>query len=488
MPCLVRDEVAVGHGRRVYFTPLSGAELLKSCDMTLFPADFPLPLIFLAALVGGAVAALLISLRHSRRATSTRVEIASLLRDKQHLEQSVESLQLDLSTLRQQNLALSGDNSALTERLESTKRQGEEQLALLEQTRSALGKEFENLANRIFDSKQAAFSRTSRETLDSTVNPLRQDLADFRKKVEDVYEKESAERNRLEGKIGELQLQTQQIGQDAIKLANALKGDNKFQGNWGELILERLLEESGLRKGREYQSQVALQDEEGRRRNPDVILHLPDQRDIVIDAKMSLKDYESFCSSDDELLRDKSLKAHIASVRSHIAGLNRKAYEQLEGVNTLDFVLIFIPVEAAFMLAIEHDHQLFSYAYDKGIILVSPSTLLATLRTIHNIWRYADQNLNAEKIAAQAGGLYDQFVLLAEGLEDIGKHLDKTQGAWSTTRKRLVSGRGNLLKRVEELKILGASTHREMPKKLSDESQLAEQALFANVADDDLPQ
>lgn len=424
------------------------------------------------------MAALVFYLRYSRRDSVARVDIAALLRDKQHLEQTVESLQLDVSDQRQQNLALSGDNSALAVRLESARLQGQEQLTLLEQTRSSLGKEFENLANRIFDSKQASFSRTSREALDNTVAPLRNDLADFRKKVEDVYDKESADRNRLEGKIGELQQQTQQIGQDAIKLANALKGDNKFQGNWGELILERLLEESGLCKGREYQTQVALQDEEGRRRNPDVIIHLPDQRDIVIDAKVSLKDYECFCSSDDEILREQSLKAHIASLRAHVTGLNRKAYEQLEGINTLDFVLIFIPVEAAFMLAIEHDHQLFSDAYDKGIILVSPSTLLATLRTIHNIWRYADQNLNAEKIAIQAGGLYDQFVLLAEGLEDIGKHLNKSQDAWITTRKRLVSGRGNLLKRVEDLKTLGARTRREMPTTLRDESQIAEQSPF----------
>ncbi len=457
--------------------------------MTALPFSLSLLWIILAAIVGAVLSALVFYFRFSRRDSAARVEIASLLRDRQHLEQAIESLQLDVADLRQQNLTLSGDNSALTARLESATLQGQAQVALLEQTRSSLGKEFENLANRIFDNKQASFSRTSRDALDNTVAPLRKELADFRKKVEDVYDKESAERNRLEGKIGELQQQTQQIGQDAIKLANALKGDNKFQGNWGELILERLLEESGLRKGREYQTQVTLQDEQGRRRNPDVIIHLPDQRDIVIDAKVSLKDYERFCSSDDGSQREQSLKAHITSLRGHVTGLNRKAYEQLEGINTLDFVLIFIPVEAAFMLAIEHDHQLFSDAYDKGIILVSPSTLLATLRTIHNIWRYADQNLNAEKIAVQAGGLYDQFVLLAEGLEDIGKHLDKSQDAWTTTRKRLVSGRGNLLKRVEDLKTLGARTRRTMPAALRDESQLADETLLSHASDEsDTPQ
>ena len=444
--------------------------------ITLF-ASLPFFWILLTVLVGGILGALLLYFRYSSRHASARIEIATLLRDKQHLEKSIRRLETEVTNLRLQNLGLSGDNSVLSVRLESELIRVQEQATLLEQTRVSLGNEFENLANRIFDNKQAAFSRTSTEALNNTVDPLRKDLAEFRKKVEEVYDKESAERNRLEGKIGELQSQTQQIGQDAIKLANALKGDNKFQGNWGEVILERLLEESGLRKGREYQTQVALEDEDGRRRNPDIILHLPDQRDIVIDAKVSLKDYECFCRSDDESQREQSLKAHIASLRGHITGLNRKAYEQLEGINTLDFVLIFIPIEAAFMLAIEHDHQLFSDAYDKGIILVSPSTLLATLRTIHNIWRYADQNLNAEKIAKQAGSLYDQFVLLAEGLEDIGKHLDKTQQAWHTTRKRLVSGRGNLLKRVEDLKSLGARTRRDMPVKLAEESALSEQRL-----------
>ena len=452
--------------------------------MTALFTSLPILWVSLAVIIGAALGAASVYIRYNRRHSSVLVEQATLLRDKQHLEQLLQDLQDEGADLRQQNLVLHSENSGLSVRLESEVVRGQEQATLLEQTRVSLGKEFENLANRIFDNKQASFSRTSKEALDNTVAPLRKDLADFRKKVEDVYDKESAERNRLEGKIGELQQQTQQIGQDAIKLANALKGDNKFQGNWGEMILERLLEQSGLRKGREYQTQVALQDEEGRRRNPDVIIHLPDQRDIVIDAKVSLKDYECFCSSDDEIQREQRLKAHIASLRGHVTGLNRKAYEQLEGINTLDFVLIFIPVEAAFMLAIEHDRQLFSDAYDKGIILVSPSTLLATLRTIHNIWRYADQNLNAEKIAIQAGGLYDQFVLLAEGLEDIGKHLDKSQDAWATTRKRLVSGRGNLLKRVEDLKTLGARTRRDMPAALRDESQLAEQAPLVGVTDD----
>jgi Uncharacterized protein conserved in bacteria len=201
-----------------------------------------------------------------------------------------------------------------------------------------------------------------------------------------------------------------------------------MQGNWGEVVLERLLEESGLKKGREYETQVPLKAEDGSRRNPDVIIHLPDKRDIVIDAKVSLVDYEQFCREEDEELRQRHLRQHIASIRSHVTGLNRKSYEKLEGINTLDFVLIFIPVEAAFLAAVERDNRLFIDAYDRGIILVSPTTLLATLRTISNIWRYEDQNRNAEKIATQAGALYDQFVLVIESLEDVGKHIAKNSG------------------------------------------------------------
>ncbi|MEP3856358.1 MAG: DNA recombination protein RmuC [Porticoccus sp.] len=362
--------------------------------------------------------------------------------------------------------ALNRDKASLEVRLEGERTRYEEQLQLLRQARESLVQEFENLANRIFDAKQQKFSEQSSRTLNSSIDPLRKEIHDFRKKVEDAYDKENAERNKLVGQIVELQKQAQKVGEDAILLANALKGESKFQGNWGEVILERILEQSGLTKGREYETQVALKNEEGDRRNPDVIIHLPDQRDIVVDAKVSLTDYERYCRAELPDEKQRSLKQHILSIRAHINGLSRKAYEQLEGVNSLDFVLIFVPVEAAFMLALEHDHTLFRDAYDKGIILVSPSTLLATLRTIHNIWRYEDQNRNAQQIAAEAGKLYDQLVLVVESLDDLGRHIDRSQEAWQQTRKRLVDGRGNLIKKFEDIKKLGARTKRSLPDNL----------------------
>ena len=354
-------------------------------------------------------------------------------------------------------------NALLEQRLVSQQTQFDAQLKLLQDAKVTLGQEFENLANRIFDDKQAKFSAQSKEAIENSLSPLRRDIGDFRKQVETVYDKENADRNKLVGQISELQKQTLQVSADAVSLANALRGDNKAQGNWGEFVLEKLLEDSGLSNGREYETQVALKDESGKRRNPDVIVHLPEGRDIVIDAKVSLVDYEGYFHAQDEESRAQCLAQHLASMRAHIKGLSGKDYESLAGVNSLDFVLIFVPVEAAFMLALDHDPDMMRDAYDRGIILVSPSTLMVTLRTIKNLWRYADQNRNAQLIAEKAGALYDQFVLYVESLDEVGRHLDKSTEAWDTARKRLSTGRGNLLRRSEELKKLGAKTKRTMP-------------------------
>ena len=363
-------------------------------------------------------------------------------------------------------------NRVLEEKLSGQQAQYEAQLKLLQEAKVTLGQEFENLANRIFDDKQAKFSSQSKEALEVSLSPLRRDIGDFRKQVETAYDKENADRNKLAGQISELQKQTLQISADAVSLANALRGDNKAQGNWGEFILEKLLEDSGLSNGREYSTQVALKDETGKRRNPDVIVHLPEGRDIVIDAKVSLVDYERYFHAEDEESKKLCLRQHLSSLRAHIKGLSSKDYEKLEGVNSLDFVLIFVPIESAFMLALDHDPEMMRDAYDRGIILVSPSTLMVTLRTIKNLWRYADQNLNAQLIADKAGGLYDQFVLYIESLDEVGKHIEKSQEAWDTAHKRLSSGRGNLIRRTEELKKLGAKAKKSLPDNMLDADPL----------------
>lgn len=368
---------------------------------------------------------------------------------------------VDLQEKREAYEKLLQSFSELKARSESEQKNLADQVKLLNDSKQQLSKEFEVLAGRIFEEKQQSFTRQSQATIEASVNPLKDQLQQFRKKVEDSYSKEAAERNQLVGQITELQKQTQKIGTDAINLANAIKGDNKAQGNWGEVILERLLEESGLQKGREYDVQVSLKSEEGNRRNPDVIIRLPEDKDIVIDSKVSLVHYEKYFTAS-ESDKPEYLKQHVNSLRSHIKQLGLKSYENLEGIRTLDFVFLFVPVESAFMLALQEDPGLFREAYDKHIVLVSPTTLLATLRTVENIWRYEKQNKNAEEIARQAGGLYDQFVLLLDAFDDIGRQIDKAAAAYELTQKRLADGRGNLIGRVEKLRKLGAKTKKQL--------------------------
>lgn len=393
----------------------------------------------------------------------TRSKTARLESDCARSEAQVAELTTELAHLEAIRRELLTSNGVLEQRLVGQQAQYEAQLKLLQEAKQSLSQEFENLANRIFEDKQAKFTVQNKEALEITLSPLRRDIGDFRKQVESAYDKETADRNKLVGQLSELQKQTMQVSADAVSLANALRGDNKAQGNWGEFILEKLLEDSGLSKGREYDTQVALKDESGKRRNPDVIIHLPEGRDIVIDAKVSLVDYERYFHADTDELKQQCLRQHLNSLRAHIKGLSHKDYENLDGVNSLDFVLIFIPVEAAFMVALDQDPEMMRDAYDRGIILVSPSTLMVTLRTIKNLWRYADQNRNAQLIADKAGGLYDQFVLYIEALDEVGKHINKSQEAWDSARKRLSTGKGNLIRRTEELKKLGAKAKKSLP-------------------------
>ncbi|MFT6102338.1 MAG: DNA recombination protein RmuC [Granulosicoccus sp.] len=377
-----------------------------------------------------------------------------------------------LAVIEQESYFAKEEAAVARGQLTYVKKSMNEQSALLREARTQLSHEFESLANRIFDSKQQKFDAQNAKTLSHSLDPLKTQITEFKQQVSNAYEKENAERNKLIGKIGELQLQTQKIGEDAVNLALALKGDNKSQGNWGEVILERLLEESGLQKGREYDTQVPLKDEEGKRRNPDVIIYLPEDKQLVIDSKVSLASYERYMSSNNDTDKATALKGHVDSVRQHIRGLSSKNYESLEGIQTLDFVFIFMPIEAAFMLALQNEPNLFREAYDKQIILVSPTTLMATLRTVSNIWRYHKQHKNAELIATQAGGLYDQFALVLESLDDLGSQLEKTQNSYHKARSRFSEGRGNLLGRVEKLKKLGAKAKKTLPKAVMADDQI----------------
>lgn len=381
--------------------------------------------------------------------------------NKQQFQQEKQRQQEHQDYLRLQNeqvLRLREQLAAAQEKNHQERKQFTEQIALLQSARNDLTKEFENLANKIFENKQQQFTRQSQQVLDSTLNPLKSQLQDFRKKIEDAYDKENSERNRLAGQIIELQKQAQKIGEDAVNLAQALKSNHKFQGNWGEMVLERLLEDCGLQKGREYDTQINFTLHDGSRLIPDVIVHLPDNKDIVIDAKCSLVDYEKYCSTEDETEKAQHLHNYINALRNQIKSLSIKNYESLEGIKALDFVFIFIPIEVAFMLALQNEPALYKEAYERRIVLVSPTTLLATLRTVDNIWRYEKQNKHAERIAKEAGALHDQFVLLLESMDAIGYSLDKAQESYIKARERMQTGRGNLVKRVDDIRRLGAKT------------------------------
>jgi len=379
------------------------------------------------------------------------------------LETSLEKSRGEIERLGAVNLSLEKKLAEVSTQLEGERRQAEEKIALLNDARERLTNEFKVLADRILEEKGKTFSERSKAQMDGLIGPLREQLGDFKKRVEDVYDKEARDRAALVNEIGHLKRLNERIGKDALNLTHALKGDVKTLGGWGEVILEKILEASGLEKGRVYDTQVSLTGANGSRYQPDVIVRLPEGRDVIVDAKVSLKDYERYHSSEDENVRSAAIKAHLTSLRTHLKGLSEKHYEDLEGIRTLDFVLMFVPIEAAFFAAIDHDRNLMPEAFEKNVIMVSPSTLLVTLRTIHNIWRYVDQNANALEIARQAGNLYDKFVGFIEALEDVGRQLERARQAHRTATERLCSGRGNLVRRAEQLKALGVKANKALP-------------------------
>lgn len=388
-------------------------------------------------------------------------------------DQQLETLNLQFESLRLEHSVLGKEAVEHREQLAATKMQLAEQqkqmaekLALLQEAKTELNTEFKNMANEIFEDKQKRFREQSQTQLDGLLKPLGDRIQAFEKRVEESYSQEAKERFSLIKEVKNLQDLNAKISQDAINLTNALKGENKTQGTWGEVILERVLEKSGLTKGREYEVQFAAKTEEGKRLQPDVVVHLPEEKDLVIDSKVSLTAYERYCSASDPEVRQAALSSHIQSIKQHIKQLSSKDYQNLAAIRTLDFVLLFIPVEAAFSVAVQEDPELFSSAFDKNIVLVAPSTLLATLRTIQNIWRYEQQNKNAQEIANRAGALYDKFVNFVSDLEDIGQRVGAVQTAYDKAHNKLVSGRGSLVSRAETMRELGAKVSKTLPQNL----------------------
>jgi DNA recombination protein RmuC len=371
---------------------------------------------------------------------------------------------------------LNADYRNLKERLSDQK---EEMQNLQERFKD----EFENLANKILEEKSQKFTEQNKEKLDQLLKPLGEKMEAFKEKVEQTHKEDIEGRSSLKQHLEHLKEMNQQMAKEAKDLTKALKGESKTQGSWGEVILQRILEKSGLTKGREYEIQESHTTDEGRRLQPDVVVHLPDEKRLVIDSKVSLTAYERMSSAEDEDEREHALKQHVASLRSHVKGLSSKNYEQLYGGNSPDFVLMFVPIESAFGVALQQDTSLYYDAFDRNIVIVSPSTLLATLATIDSVWKQEYQSKNAQEIAERGGALYDKFVLFVESMQDIGQRIRQTQESYDQAMGRLSEGRGNMIRQVEMLRELGAKSSKDMPPELTDKHELTDNE--KNTSDDE---
>jgi DNA recombination protein RmuC len=406
------------------------------------------------------------ALDNARSALAREQEKAS------YLQAQLSTASGQLQTLADENKALHGkvaelnaNSNALKEKLDTQKKEIED---LGEKFQTA----FENIANKILEDKSRVFTEQNKNNLEAILNPLGTNIREFKQKVEEVYIKEAKERFSLGNEVKNLVALNQKISEEATNLTNALKGNAKKQGDWGQMILENILEQSGLVKGREYFVQEFLKDEdggylksaEGKKMQPDIIVAYPDNRKVIIDSKVSLTAYVTYCNSDDSIKQDKALKAHIRSLRSHIDDLSRKSYQDF--APSLDFVMMFVPNEPAFLLALQNDFELWKYAYDKKIILISPTTLIATLKLIVDLWKREYQNQNAQAIADRGAALYDKFVGFVNNMVKLGGQLDVSQNTYKEAFGQLKSGNGNLVGQAEKLRKLGLKTKKKLPPSL----------------------
>lgn len=366
----------------------------------------------------------------------------------------------ELNRMREQKAQLDVQLREQEARYQQQLEASQDKLQLLERAEERLKQQFEHLANQVFEAKTAKVDQQNRQSLDGLLSPLREQLDGFKKQVNDSFHQEAKERHTLVHELRNLQRLNEQMAKEALNLTQALKGDNKQQGNWGEVVLARVLAESGLREGHEYQTQVSLQNEAGKRYQPDVIVHLPHNKQVVIDSKMALVAYERYYHADTDAERDVALRDHLLALRSHIKGLGQKDYHQLKGIQSLDYVLMFIPVEPAFQVAIQADPSLVKDAMEQNIILVSPTTLLVALRTIDNLWRNERQNQNAQLIAERASRLYDKLRLFVEDMEGLGGALDRANQSYQGAMNKLATGRGNAIRQAESFKQLGVEIKR----------------------------
>ncbi len=382
------------------------------------------------------------------------------------LLQQVEELKTKLTEKENFLLQLNSQNSAKETEIKNLVLRLQEQKQELSEIREKFNAEFKNLANEILEEKSKKFTEQNKTNLDLILKPLHERIREFEKKVEETYDKEAQQRFSLKEEVKRLAELNQQISKEASSLTKALKGDSKTQGNWGEVILENILERSGLRKGQEYTVQDSFNLAGNKRSQSDVIVHYPGERSIVIDSKVTLTAYDKYMSASDEKEKEDALKAHLISVKNHINDLASKNYQDIDEIKTLDFIILFMPVEPAYLLAIKNEPQLWTYAYERRILLISPTNLIAVLKMIESLWKQEYQNRNVLEIARQGGSLYDDFVRLSENLLKLGKKMDDASQHYKDTMKKISEGRGNLIGRVEKLKALGVKVKKSLPNSL----------------------
>ena len=409
-------------------------------------------------------------------AESTVVSQAQQLTKLQHERDELAALRDRLTDERQR---LSTQVAELNTTLEAERTQTQEKLQLLARAEEQLSDRFKTLAGEILEDKTKRFTEQNQTNINQLLEPLKVKITEFQGKVEEVYVQEGKDRSALAEQVKQLMSLNNQLSKDAHNLTSALKGQAKAQGNWGELILERVLEASGLRKGHEYDVQESHTRADGTRAQPDVVVHLPEERHLIIDAKVSLTAYEEHANAETEQQREAALRRHLDSVRAHIKELSEKNYQQLYGLKSLDFVLMFIPVEPAFMLAISHDSELWQDAWKKNVLLVSPSTLLFVVRTVAHLWRQEQQNRNAQDIASRGAELYDKLAGFVGDLENLGDKLDQAKRSYDGALNKFSTGRGNVIRQAEMLKELGVKPTKQLPQKLVELSQ--DEPLVDNV-------
>ena len=386
-----------------------------------------------------------------------------LANERASFEKHLQNVQAEIEAIRGEKEALAIKLAHKESAFENLWEKNLEQKQEVEKLQEKFTKEFENLANRIMEEKSLRFTEQNKENMKNILSPLQEKIQLFEKKVEDTHKESIDYHAALREQIINIKLMNEQMSKETINLTKALKGDSKLQGNWGELVLERVLAKSGLERGREYEIQQSFVNESGARVFPDVVINLPDGKKMIVDSKVSLTSYEKYCNEEDELMKSAHLKEHVNSIRRHVEQLGEKNYHDLYQIESPDFVLLFIPIEPAFAIALNEDSALYNKAFERNIVIVTPSTLLATLRTIDSMWTNQKQQENAWEIARQAGALYDKFEGFMNDLIVVGKKMDEGKKAYEESMKKLYLGNGNLIVSVEKLKKMGAKAKKSLP-------------------------